>query len=325
MSKTATLFAVSIILSLILGEVVVRLFIPVRNIGPSFSEYDPVYGKRLKAGFSCERIAPEFHMQFHTNSLGFRGPEPSSFPDSGILFIGDSFTEGYGVSDGEEFPACVRCELVKHAESDSIPVVNAGIGQLGTGRWIKFLRNEGRLFSPRVVVLQLSDNDFFDNLEEGMFVLTEHDSLVERDPQPAGVLRYLQKAIDAIPGLAYSHLVCFAREALTNSTHVSGQPQSDEQVRRNDRLTYRLIEKLVSMCRREGRLVDVVCAGFNNPRFDTVKTILAKYDAPVVRIPTREERPDLYFAVDGHWNKRGHEYVAFQVLELLKKQGIFRD
>ena len=43
-------------------------FVPVRNVGPSFSIYDPVYGKTLRKGLRCRRIAPEFTMSFSTNA-----------------------------------------------------------------------------------------------------------------------------------------------------------------------------------------------------------------------------------------------------------------
>ncbi len=89
-----------LILALIISEVFIRLFITVRNVGPSFTVYDSVYGKRLKKDFSTTRITPEFKMKFTTNSLGFRGPEINFPVNSSIIFLGDSFSMGYGVNDG---------------------------------------------------------------------------------------------------------------------------------------------------------------------------------------------------------------------------------
>src|SRR4029077_19339562 len=105
--------------TLALCELVARLAVTVRNVGPSFTTFDPVYGKRLKRSFACWRITPEFAMHFATNSYGFRGVEPPAPPEHAIVFLGDSFTMGYGVSDGEEFPALIA-QAVDH------PVINAG-------------------------------------------------------------------------------------------------------------------------------------------------------------------------------------------------------
>ena len=68
------LLLLSTAVSLGLAEIAVRIFVPVRDVGPSFSVHDPFFGKRIKAGFSAERRTPEFRMRLTTNSLGFRGP-----------------------------------------------------------------------------------------------------------------------------------------------------------------------------------------------------------------------------------------------------------
>jgi hypothetical protein len=86
-ASLALLTATALLIAFVLAESVVRVAVPVRNVGPTFSEYDPVYGKRLKRSFACTRTTPEFTMRFSTNSLGFRGPEPAGFPERGVLFL----------------------------------------------------------------------------------------------------------------------------------------------------------------------------------------------------------------------------------------------
>jgi len=138
-----SILLLSIVFTVFAGELFVRVFVPVRNVGPTFSSYHPYYGKVLKKNFSCTRIAPEFTMKFSTNSLGHRGPEPAGFPKHPVLFLGDSFTSGYGVNDGEEFPDLVRVALEQRGRTIPIPVVNAGSGNIGNGYWLRFLKAEG--------------------------------------------------------------------------------------------------------------------------------------------------------------------------------------
>ena len=95
---------IGLLIGIGVSELFVRNFISVRDVGPSFTTYDPVYGTTLKKSFSAQRITPEFTMRFTTNSDGFRGPELGNLSSRSILFLGDSFTMGYGVNDGEEFP-----------------------------------------------------------------------------------------------------------------------------------------------------------------------------------------------------------------------------
>ncbi|CAN0511575.1 unnamed protein product, partial [Laminaria digitata] len=117
-------------------EVTLRVWGQVRNVGPSFSEYDATYGKQLKRNLNCKRYAPEFEMSLTTNSRGHRGPEWSETSTGGVVLIGDSFTMGYGVSDGEEYAAVLRKALDKRHGPQTVPVVNMGMGNNGNGRWL---------------------------------------------------------------------------------------------------------------------------------------------------------------------------------------------
>lgn len=318
--KTFLLFATSIVFTLALLELIVRAFVPVRNVGPSFTEYDPVYGKSHKKNFNCMRITPEFTMELTTNSLGFRGPEPAEFPRGGILFLGDSFTEGYGVNDGEEYPALVRRELEKRGST--VPVVNCGQGDIGNGRWLKFLRNEGDRYAPRLVFLQVMNNDFFDNLAEDMFVLQENDSLLEYPPAQPGKSRIIQQVIEAVPGLSYSYLVGLLRQTSWVAARGEGMPTSDEDWKKSDRLTYRLVDEILLYCQRKGWNAAVILVGLEGRRLEEMIVTIQARGVPFIVTPQVKDKPELFFVVDQHWNAKGHAYVARQVLERIEHSGI---
>jgi hypothetical protein len=308
------------------AEVAVRLFVPVRNVGPSYTVFDPVYGKRLKPSFHATRYTPEFTNTFTTNSLGFRGPEPDSLPTRPVLFIGDSYTMGYGVNDGEEFPELVRRALV--AARQRIPVVNAGTGDNGNGRWVKFLRNEGARLSPRLVVLQVSDNDFGDNLKEGLFTIGPSGDLVEKPVPRPGWPRLVQAWIEAVPGLAYSHLVGLSRQAVpaprgrgTDTGPAGGTERRDH----SDQLTYRLIQETLQICERNGWPVLALEVGVGEPRLAELRSTFDQRGIDLIVVPASTVRPDLYYRIDRHWNSRGHQWVATSVLDHLKADGILRD
>ncbi len=321
--------AISCLFAFVLVEVLVRVAIPVRNVGPAFSEFDPVYGKRLKRNYTCTRITPEFTMRLTTNSLGYRGPEPGNSGRRPILFIGDSFTLGFGVDDGREFPALVRKELADRFGPGEIPVYNAGIGNLGTGRWVRFLRKEGPAINPRCVVLQVCVNDFADNVREKTFRLADDGSLVESDhvPEP-GLARQAQRVIEAIPGLSYSHVVALAAQVVTAPR---GQPEAagsgplsvpapatpPAPAPPADRLTYRLLEEVASICRANGWPLLAVIVGDVDPRIPRVREVFEAQGVPCIVIPSKHERPDLYFRVDGHWIEAGHAFTAARVSEWL--------
>ena len=324
--KNVALLLLSIGFSLGLAEIAIRLFFPVRDVGPSFTVYDPVLGKRIKASFSAERITPEFRMRLSTNSLGFRGPEPTSFPRRPILFLGDSFTLGYGVSDGEEYPARIATALRQRHGNQAPPVVNAGVGDSGNGFWVKFLRGEAEAMQPRLVVMQLLDNDFDDNRNERLFALEAGGMLRELPVPEPGKMRKLQSVIEFVPGLSYSYLVGLLRQVRapvlgSDEPPAAGSRQAQPpQV--TDQLTLRIVEEAVSICAARGWRVLALLVGLPEARTVAVKAVFARHGVPVLVLPAKDERPDLYYKIDGHWHAGGHAFAASRVLEALDALGI---
>ena len=317
------LAALGTAVGLALAELAVRAFVPVRNVGPSFTVFDPLYGKRLKKSFSCWRITPEFTMRFTTNSLGYRGPEPDTFPDRPVLFVGDSFTMGYGVNDGEEYPALVRGILAERFGDDRIPVVNAAVGATGNGRWVKFLRSEAGNFDPRCIVFQICGNDFSDNIQENMFSLGQSGELIESASSlRPGFARVVQRVVEAAPGLAYSRLVSFFRETRIGTTPrrsaaaaESGTGPARSGLPSGDQLTYGLLEEIIRLCREHDWPLLVILVDIPNHRAANLNEILHRNTVPSITVPRKDERPDLYYEIDGHWNTAGHARVAELLVE----------
>jgi lysophospholipase L1-like esterase len=317
---------ITVFVSLGLAELVVRWFVPVRDVGPPFSAYDAVFGKRMKAGFSAERIAPEFRMRLSTNSLGFRGPEPSRSLPGPILFLGDSFTLGYGVNDGEEFPARVAAELVRRMGSAAPAVVNAGIGDSGNGFWVKFLRREAPALQPRLVVMQLFSNDFSDNVNEKLFELEPGGALRELPVPPPSPLRRLEVTIDSVPGLWHSYLVGLLRQAIAPPPALNLPPGAElpgtRRLEPTDQLTLRIVEQAISLCAERGWKMLGLVAALPPAREAAVKGIFERHGVPVALIPAKGAKPELYYRIDGHWHAGGHAFVASRVLEALAALGI---
>ena len=326
--KNLALAVGSLLITLLLAEGAVRIFVPVRSVGPAFSVNDSVYGHALKRSFSATRIAPEFTMRFTTNSLGFRGPEPEAFPHRPLLFLGDSFTEGYGVNDGEEFPALVRKALENRNPERKIPVVNAGIGYNGNGRWVKFLRNEGTRYNPRLVVLQLTKNDFKDNVRERLFTLTHSGELLELPVPPPGITRRLAVLIEAVLGLSSSHLVGLVKQVVWATRPYVPPPKpkpgasAEEEVGPHDQLTFRLLKEILTICGRERWPVLSVIVGIRGQRLAQLERLFRGFYVEMIVVPDKPTRPDLYYKVDGHWNASGHAFVAESILNWLLARGL---
>ena len=330
--KNLILAIVGVLVSLTLCEIILRLFVPVRNIGPTITVYDPIYGTRLTKSYTGKRITPEFVIQYTTNSLGFRGPEPESFPYRPILFLGDSYTQGFGVSDGNEFPELIRKQLAEKFGETRIPVVNAGIENTGNSHWVKFLKNEGKRFNPRLVVLQFMGNDFNDNIREKLFTLSPSDGLVELPVPPPSFERRIQKVIDFSPFIKHTYilglvrqvfsLLALHRNSLKDKVNVSNEIDNVKVPSEIDNdfeesLTFLLLQEVLEICKQNNWPILAINVYINGNRLTKLENLLKSYNVESIKIPQKNDRPDLYYKVDRHWNALGHVYVAELIVKHL--------
>lgn len=275
-----------------------RTLLNVRNIGPSFSVYDPVYGRVLKSNFSAYRYTPEFAMKITTNSEGFRGPITEKKP---ILFLGDSFTLGYGVNDGEEFPQLVGQAL-------GVQVLNRGIGNSGQAHWLKFLEKEAQRYDPRIVVLQFLGNDYYDNVRQRQYDFINGQLVELKVPKPT-VRNTIQSLIESIPGLTYSHLISLTREIRWNPTPVS-RTVSPKGIS-NELLTLAMVRRAIDLCRVNGWPVLLVIIEVTKDQLAGLKRLPVE----ILVLPNKSEAPEFFYKTDGHWNANGHEMAAERITE----------
>lgn len=330
--KRIALLGASLGLGLLLAELGVRWFVRARNVGPSFVVYDRDYGRRLKKSASFTSVSHEFRFRVTTNSLGFRDPEWPTPPTGVLLFLGDSFTMGYAVNDGEEFPRLIEAALADRREEERLPVFNAGIGNAGNGHWLKFLRRETPRLEPRTVVFQVAPNDFRDNVRERLFTLSPSGSLQEHMAPPPGWIWKAQRMAEALPGISYSHLFgLIKRTALrairsppasrlpmsTSSTDASSA-QAQAKFQQAEMLTFALIHEALDLCKQKDWPAILLNVGIEGSLLDQLQEVCAEFQVPLLDAPRKKQRPDLHYKIDGHWNRLGHRHIA----ELLLPQVI---
>jgi lysophospholipase L1-like esterase len=234
---------------------------------------------------------------------------------------------GYGVNDGNEFPALVRKALSRRG-SKVASVINAGMGNNGNGRWVKFLRTEAISYYPNLVVLQIHANDFQDNIRERLFERSPTGELIELSVPSQGAKRKLQSIVEGVPGLAHSYLIGLARQVSSPGNSPYLHPVSDTPPIDSDRISveeqifFRLLEEVLSICKDQGWRVLAVLVNIPDKRLSKMEKFFSGYDVLRVIIPGKRDRPDLYYKVDGHWNASGHRFTADRILEVLEESRI---
>lgn len=317
------LLALSLTLALGVAEVAARVSGVAREVGPSLVVFDPRLGVRLRPDVLVRRRGPEFDFTVTTNALGQRGPEPSGPVRDAVLCLGDSFTLGHGVGDDEDFPALLRREMPDRI-GVSPTVLNAGVPGTGNGRWVKVLKEEARAWSPAVVVLQVCGNDYADNEREKLFTLGPDGELIEGPSLERSWSQAVQSWIGNAPGLSNSHLVALVKQALADRGRETPAPPAApakpvaadiETRRRRDLLTLGLLQESFRICAESRWPAIVLGVGVHDARLTALRTRCSESSVPLLVMPTRIERPDFYFAVDGHWTPAGHRHAAALLLE----------
>ena len=165
---TVTFLLFSIILFFV-AELMVRIISPRSTSYPAM-KYSAEYGAVLYENETVIHKQPG-HFEFHytVNELGFRGKPTfvsNSYPYPNLVILGDSFSFGHGVNDGEEYASILFDKL-----KGKVNVINLGIGGWGLTQQIRKFYEFGILYDPNIVIIQFFHNDPVDNLNNQVTVI----------------------------------------------------------------------------------------------------------------------------------------------------------
>ncbi len=174
MKRTLTnlaLTAVSVTVALVAAEFASRLFLPLSPGARSLTlDGRPITvagaaDYRLTPNLTYRQVSSEYDARITITAAGYRGPPVTGNPD--VVFIGDSFTFGWGLSDQETF-------VYRYCTAARLVCANLGQGGTGTGEQVeilaRFLASEGwrparvKLFMLAMTGALADGNDLADNL-----------------------------------------------------------------------------------------------------------------------------------------------------------------
>jgi hypothetical protein len=133
----------------------------------------------------------------------------------------------------------------------------------------------------------------------------------------------MQEAVDLIPGLAYSYLVGLGRQVSwptnTNQDIPELKPKNSSEVvvTLKEQLTFHLLEQVLTICENKKWPVLALIVDVKGQRLVRLRAMFHQRHAPTIEIPDKNERPDLYYHVDGHWTATGHALAAHLIVEQL--------
>lgn len=152
---------IGIVAMLGLGEILLGLISPSEYLYPRY-QFSAEYGLiPFPNVVMVHGIPRKFEFRYTVNAMNTRGevvvPHASGLP--AVVVLGDSYSFGMGVSDGDEYPAVMRSHLSGRAD-----VVNLGEPGWGLTQEIRRYYDTGAKYDPKIVILQFCANDPDDNL-----------------------------------------------------------------------------------------------------------------------------------------------------------------
>lgn len=301
---------------------------------------------RYKPDIALTYRAPEFEMTIRTNGEGLRNSDLPAADLPTILFIGDSFTFGWGVEERERFSDLVAGLLPAATTGPGVRIVNAGHWMFTFDQQLVLMRQLVETYRPAVVV-----QGFYWMHVRSLFnhrLMRAPDGSLEavQDPKIAvgddGVLRFRSDWLERPP--FGSQLVAMVARALLNRDlreraadwvdYMRPGSDRDEQLWKT---TDGLVGETIGMLRTQRiayvpflipASVEVGAPWWSHvgwmgatppPDIDPslpAKRLAAMFsqrgiEAEELAGPLREMGgASLYYPGDGHWNAAGHEAAA---------------
>ncbi|MEN6437631.1 MAG: GDSL-type esterase/lipase family protein [Syntrophobacter sp.] len=156
----------SLCVSFTLMEIILRIigYKPAYvNPLPAFHKGDPLLGWVGVPSFGARFKRGDFDVMIQMDAGGFRKSECAIRPEAGarkVLFLGDSFTWGWGVEQGKVFTDVLQGEM-----GQGFRIGNRGVNAYGTVQEKMLLEREIGQEKPDLVGLVFFMNDFEDNVD----------------------------------------------------------------------------------------------------------------------------------------------------------------
>ncbi len=311
--------SIGVVIAVALAEVVTRFAMP---IFPGMHKLD-----KDGNGLDIHNVDPnsvyrqfseEFDALTTINKDGYRIPTAKdNKPD--IVFIGDSFTYGQGLSDDDTF-------VMKYCTKEKLSCMNLGVPGYGTIDAVERLETflTEKQVQPRKVYLVMlamtsylgAGNDLYDNIK---IVEARNDPQGNKHEESESTLRKISNKILQVSNLA--RVIKFHFAPIIKKAFVVAPEEN--LLQEGLELTKQQLNKLQALSKKHNFEFEVVLIhpvqdisrGSHQETFKAIQAI-----SPIKVIPTAklfEPNPnDYYFSFDGHFNKAGSDKMVELFLSL---------
>jgi lysophospholipase L1-like esterase len=341
MLKNLATLAVSTVLCFLAAELALRLISPVQtfvNPAGSFHQPDRELGWTGTPNLKARFRKVDFDVLVYSDATGFRTRKSNAEPTLGspvIAVLGDSFTWGWGVENGEVLTDAMQNELGPHAD-----VRNFGVNAYGTFQELLLLhRLLTNGLSPQYVFAMFYQNDLYNNLDDdpwqpslavaGTNVTVRNYPVAKRSVSP---LKQLVKKSHLLSSIAYAFNFTKAKRRVRRLEDVAFVDGEVAEAPR--RAMAYCLKELGSVCQAAGiQLWFVYIPSFHDVQMETVsetrkalRTLCGEQGVRLMDLTSdfRKEAAGqparFYFPHDAHWNAEGHRLAGEVLANLIKEK-----
>ncbi|HYO11657.1 MAG TPA: SGNH/GDSL hydrolase family protein [Thermoanaerobaculia bacterium] len=299
----------ALVISAVLTELLWR-FLRARSwvpASPFVVAYDEDLGWRYRPGTRARHRTADFDVDVRFDAHGRRVMEEAPPPGAPLaVFVGDSLTFGWGVTGKATFAARIGKVL-------GFRTTNLGVAGYGTDQSYLKLRREGLPLRPKLVVYTFSSNDLVEVLHEKRYGRAKPRFRLE------GARLVLSPVRDRSRFLERHFSLLGSWQSFLQG--LSPAPLSEAEIQEARRLIVHLVRAMAEESRAAGATFVLVAA-----RQPWLKKGLAGQPGVVLvdigpaLDRARREGP-VGFSHDPHWNTRGHQTVAAEVVQALEASG----
>lgn len=303
LARKVALLLLSLAVSGIAAEGLWR-FVLSRGYGPP-TTYDAILGWRFEPNTVSRHTSEDFDVEVHVDDAG-RRVLAERVTESGrptVVFVGDSFTFGWGVEAEDSFPHLIGRLL----DADA---VNLGVAGYGTDQEYLLLLEDGLPLGPEAVVLTFCHNDFEEVMAGRRYGWTKPRFHFE------GERLVLSEAGARAPWLERRSLLYRSASLLLEQR--SRAPLEGARLSAARRLVRHLIRSMAEESRRAGAKFLVLHAGdpWLGPALDEDGVPQVDVGGALSRAAAGAE-PVIFASDHLHWNVRGHRAVAESLRSVL--------
>lgn len=317
-----------------------------------YLEYNSEFGWFNKRNTSTRLERPEFSTGIHINSNGLREKEITYQKQTGtkrIVVLGDSMVFGFGVNEELAIPS--RLQELYSNSGKQVEVINMGVVGFGTAQELLLLKKEGLKYSPDIVICVFYiGNDLYNNclgfeyekpkpyflLNDGRLELRNYPT-PKVNPSVSFPQPYEQQQKWRIPmpvikdflqGNSYAYIFLRVRyNYLLYSIGLRSNFDENQLMMLLD-TTKAIFIEMMNLCNKNNIDFIVVLAptkaqicGIDSITANTEFLAFTRNNNIycIDLLPTLKGRRDLYFNIDDHWNKGGHDFVARVLFKYLSK------